>query len=105
MKYIKLHTFKDMNSLDVFTMAVKFSQQKGVSIDEMRKRVRVLDAIETNTDKVALVLEDADHKTLLEGLNEVQWSVSSKEVLTIIDEVINAKAPPAPVLPPEPVTE
>ena len=97
MKYIKLHSFNDTKAADVYTMAVKFSQQGGVSIDEMRKRVRVLDAIENNKDPVALLLEDADHATLAEALKVVPWSVSTKELLMIIDAALNAGAPPVVV--------
>jgi len=95
MKYVKLRVYSDVKSTDIFTMAVKFSPpNQGVSIEEMRRRVRVLDAFEANKDPVGITLEDADHETLVQALKSVPWTVSSKEVLTIVDDALDAKAPP-----------
>jgi hypothetical protein len=45
-----------------------------------------------------LIDKDADHEFLMKLISEFQFSVARPELLRIIDDVLNAKEPPAPIL-------
>lgn len=57
-------------------------------VDEMRRRCRILDALEkADTD---LHLEDADHAHLCELLKVFEFGVAHPELLAIIDGILDA---------------
>lgn len=68
------------------------SPSNAITIEEMRRRVRVMDAIdaalEASADK--LVLEEADHQMLKQAVSTFPFSVAHKDLLAILDDVVNA---------------
>lgn len=89
MKRITLRTGKH-NSIDVFKLVTENSPQRPFTVDEMRKRVKVvaeLDAAKGDT----LVLEDAEHDLLKKALQEFPWNRAEAELLRIIEDGIDAR--------------
>lgn len=63
-------------------------------IDEMRRRCRILDAVE-KAPVTGILIEDADHDHLVALLKDFDFGVAHAELLAIIDAILEAKAPPA----------
>ena len=60
---------------------------EGFSIDEMRRRIRVMDAIEkAGNDGKEIELEDHDYQTLVSAL-DIRWRLLSREIVEFVDYV------------------
>jgi hypothetical protein len=66
--------------------------QKGVEIDEMRKSIRVLDALAKSNG--VLELEDADWEHLKTKTLAMQWGVIDSRIVQFVDEVVMATESP-----------
>jgi len=66
--------------------------QKGVEIDEMRKSIRVLDALAKSNG--VLELEDADWEHLRLKTMTMQWGLIDGRIVEFVDEVCNATEKP-----------
>ena len=64
--------------------------KSGIGMDEMRRGVRVLDALDSANG--TLDLEDADYEHLLEKLRVMQWNVVDRRILTLVEDVEGADA-------------
>ena len=66
--------------------------QKGADIEEIRKGIRVLDAVDKadKSNANTLELEDADWEHLRDKTNAMQWAFVDRRVLEFIDAVIGA---------------
>lgn len=81
-----------ITSLSVLRLVAGNSPQRPLGIDEMRRRVRVLDALdECKPNSEFVLLEDEDAKALTSAIESFPWSAASKGLLTIIDDVLNAE--------------
>ena len=58
---------------------------QGLTIDEVRKGVRVLKACEAATDQ--LKLEDADYNYLLKKAKAFQWAKASENIVQFMDDL------------------
>lgn len=65
--------------------------QAGVTIDEMRKSVRILNILEDAKDNEDISLEDADYDLLKQKVEKFPYSSSSKTLLDFIDSILNAE--------------
>lgn len=63
----------------------------GVSVTDLRKRVRLLDAVDA-AENGFVRLEDADHEFLARLVNNFQFGLASRELLAVVDGILN----PAP---------
>jgi hypothetical protein len=93
MKLIPLRNFEGLKSFDVLKTVIERPPQ-GAGIEAIRAGCRVLDAL----DKAAggqLLLEDADHAVLAKAVTGFTFGAISKDLLTIIDDVLAARAPDA----------
>lgn len=72
---------------------VAASNPKGGDPAQMRKRVRILDAlsIAEKDGNREFQLEDADWEELKSALNSYPWGVNDSTLLAIIDAVMDAK--------------
>ena len=73
------------------------SPHKPLPVDEIRKRVRIIDALDGVTPENTngyFMLEDDDHKALVTAVNDFPWATASHTLLTIIDDVIGAETMP-----------
>jgi hypothetical protein len=62
--------------------------QKGADIEEMRRSIRVLDALEAADG--TLELEDADWQHLCQKVRAMQWAFIDKRIVQLIDSVLDA---------------
>jgi hypothetical protein len=60
--------------------------QGGIGLDEMRRSVRVLEALEHANG--TLELEDADFDHLKEKLQRFQWGIADRRILQLVDDVL-----------------
>lgn len=69
---------------------------RGIDLDEMRRRCRILNVLdEAKDDTDSVVLEDADFSVLEAAIKANQWGVADVDLLNTIDEVLASKAPDA----------
>ena len=100
MKQIKLRgesissTGERITSMSILRLVTTNSPGRAIGVEEMRKRVRVLDALDAvPRDADHVLLEDADADMLSQAIEQFPWSSASKSLLNIIDDV--TKAPQA----------
>jgi len=82
----------------VLKLVAENSPGKPISVDEMRKRVRILDALDAMGDTGRMHLEEAEYALLKEALQTFPWGQASRLVVNLIDDVDNAAE--AKVMPP-----
>ena len=61
----------------------------GLTLDEVRKGVRVLEALEASQD--VLRLEDTDYKLLLSKLDKFKFGLAHKNIIEFADDIKEAK--------------
>lgn len=93
MKFIPYREFQGIKTRDILAMVASQGGGNAVRADDMRKRVRILDALDRDEKGPGLVLEDADHAVLRSLVADFPFSGASRDLLTIIDDVLDAKAP------------
>jgi hypothetical protein len=62
--------------------------QAGLTIEEMRQSIRVLDALESANG--VLELEDADYQHLRSKLDAMQWVRVDRRIIQLVDDVAGA---------------
>jgi hypothetical protein len=62
--------------------------QKGADIEEMRRSIRVLDALDASDG--TLELEDADWQHLCQKVRAMQWAFVDRRIVQLIDSVLDA---------------
>lgn len=101
MKLVKMFDDHDRwKSKKALKEALNLSPQKALSLSDMRARCKVMDLIE-KTGGGDLVLEDADHKVLLDSVNAYPWAIADPALVKILDAVEYAEKAPAGMTPPE----
>jgi hypothetical protein len=88
MKTIKLIKGEAFNSRQMFTEILSLPAQ-GCSIADMRRRIKILDAIEGSQGD-ELRIEDADFELLKSIFNGTQFRIAHKNVLAIADTLESA---------------
>lgn len=89
MKSLSLRTFhigeQEVKYIDLLKTCLNQAPKEGLDPETMRKRIKVLDALEASTDK--LELEDAEAETLKACVAEMRWALLNKEILNLCDAV------------------
>lgn len=80
-------------SADIVRAVLERAGPNGLTCTEIHARVRVLRALDKATP-AGLLLEDGDHKTLLDALDAFRFGVASVELDQIITDIVEAKEPP-----------
>jgi len=62
----------------------------GMTLTQMRSRIRIIDAVEAAGETKPISLEDADFSTLVDAINSMSWRVADKKLLGIIDAILTA---------------
>jgi hypothetical protein len=93
MKTIPLRAGGAHPSKAVLTQVVSLSPEKAIGIDEMRRRCRILDALEKADDR--LLLEDADHEILRKAIESFPFQIAHRDILAVVDDVMAAATVPA----------
>lgn len=94
MKLIPLREFPGLTTAEIVKTVTERTQ--GALVSEIRARVRVQDAL-AKAPVDGFLLEDGDHKTLVDAVNAFPFGMANRDLLTIIDDILDAKEPPAPV--------
>lgn len=77
---------KMMDYKELMRLCVNNPPQGGYKIDDMRNRIRIVDAIaDSKNGKVEL--EDSDVKVLKECVKSMAWSVLEQGIIDFVDEV------------------
>lgn len=83
----------DYRSLIEQAIRVPLDRQGGATIDEMRRGIRVLDALDTAQDHV-LVLEDADWQHLKTKVEHMPWAMVDRRFIQFHDDIMEATDAP-----------
>lgn len=97
MKTIPIRTFGErdqkgapVTSLTLLRMALDAPSREGLTMEDIRKRMRIHDAIEAvNEPAVALSLEDADFAVLMGVWRATPWATPNR-ALVAVDDDLNA---------------
>jgi len=104
MKRIALLSLHDDRSPDPTLMDVSYRQlvetavripldrQAGATIDEMRKGIRVLDALDQAQG--VLELEDADWEFLKQKIEKMPWAMVDRRFIQFYDDIMSATEAP-----------
>ena len=65
---------------------------QGFTIEQIRSHLRLIEVLEHGKG-AAVLLEDADHAVLARAVQGASWAAADADLLAIIDDVLNAKAP------------
>jgi hypothetical protein len=94
MKTIPMKTLSDEGMPDIVYVQVlrevmrrPADPQKGADIAEMRKSIRVLDALDASNG--TLELEDADYEHLKTKILNMPWNVIDRRIVQLVDDVCN----------------
>ncbi|HYW88805.1 MAG TPA: hypothetical protein VFB50_13610 [Chloroflexota bacterium] len=79
----------DYRELVEQVVRVPLNRQTGATIDEMRRSIRVLDALEAAEQDV-LTLEDSDWQILKEKVEAFPWGMVDRRLLEFYDDVTSA---------------
>lgn len=93
MKIITLRAGGAHPSKPVLMQVVSLSPAASIGIDEMRRRCRILDALEKADDR--LLLEDADHEILRKAIESFPFQIAHRDILAVVDDVMAAATVPA----------
>jgi hypothetical protein len=95
MKLVPLRESPGLKTTEIIRTVIERPSGNGAGVSELRARCRVLDALDKPPPCVAsLILEDADHATLAKAVNGFQFGIATKELLAIVDDILEAKEPP-----------
>ena len=83
----------DYRSMIEQAVRVPLDRQNGATIDEMRKGIRVLDALDASKDDV-LSLEDADWQHLKDKVEKMPWAMVDRRFITFHDDIVGATEAP-----------
>ena len=116
MKSIKLKVAKEdiggrptfMTTYDLLKSAINNPEQGGFNVDEMMKRLRILEELEKHKEKFSikegeftddklqledtLQLEDSDFDKLKDLFGQVKWGIVSRFIIDLHNELKNAPA-------------
>lgn len=102
MKYVKYEEHDGMFTKEFILACLQSGgPNNAVTYDEGHKRERIWDAYDNNKDPCGLQLEDADHEVLKTLVKRYQFPRMTRAVLALCRNILDAGAPPAPLLPPK----
>jgi hypothetical protein len=91
MKTIPLRESPGLKTVEIIKAVLERPAQ-GAALSELRARCRVLDALDkAPPGATRMYLEDADHDTLVRAVNTFVFGLASKELLAIVDDILEAK--------------
>jgi len=69
---------------------VPLDRQSGATIDEMRRSIRVLDALDATSPSGVLELEDADWEFLKQKVEKMPWGIVDRRIVRFNDDIMEA---------------
>lgn len=91
MKSIEQKTLGEFSTAKLIKQVCETSIN-GMNLTQMRSRIRVLDALDAAGDK-PIELEDSDFNTVTEAINGMPWALANRDLLAVIDGILNSKKP------------
>ena len=76
---------QEVRHVDLLKNALNSAPKEGFVPEEMRKRLKVLDKLETAGTSVDL--EDAEAETLKSAMADMKWALLNKDILDLCDAV------------------
>ena len=76
---------------DLCLICIRTPKKEGFSVEEMRKRFRIIDALEGASKVATINLEDQDAAFLKEVMAEFKWSNMHKDIIELTDHVSDLK--------------
>jgi hypothetical protein len=80
----------DYRSVIEQAVRIPLDRTAGASIDEMRKSIRVLDALDATNGDDVLTLEDADWDFLKTKVERMPWAMVDRRFVEFYDDIMNA---------------
>jgi hypothetical protein len=77
------------STADLVRVCVNDPGQAGLKIDDIRSRMRLLDAVEKAGDGPFISFEDADAKTVQKCVGGMSWRVVRADLVEFCDAVAN----------------
>lgn len=88
----KEHVSKNATYADLALLCVRVPKEGGFGVEEMRKRFRIIDALDGIGDTANVKLEDQDADLLKEICKEFKWSAMHKDIIAFTDCMGDLKA-------------
>jgi hypothetical protein len=85
MKTVQLLETETVKAKDVLRIVMENPQQQGANVEQIRRRCKVLDALDKVAPDSALALEDADFDFMVTTLKTFSFSAATKDLLTVLD--------------------
>lgn len=87
---------EQLSSLAILRMVTTSAPGRALPIDEIRRRVRILDQLdELPVNAEYLLLEDEDARILTTAIEGFPWAAASRGLLSVIDDVLTPETVPA----------
>lgn len=86
---LKLNEDKEATYKDLILFCVNAPKQGGFSIQEIRQRLKITDAVEASDDM--LQLEDTEAQALEEIIAEFKWGSVHKDIVQFVEDIQNMK--------------
>jgi len=80
---------QDITYKDFITTCVNQIPKDGMGVIEMKKRLRIIDAVESVDDDNKIGLEDEDWVVLKQCVNSMSWAIVSKDIVEFVEYVEN----------------
>ena len=94
MKTIALNKSSDLSTRLIIETVCKSGGTQGVKFEEMRRRIRIMDALDDAPETAkSFDLEDADWSALKELAKAHQWGIATKELLSLLEGIIEPAEP------------
>lgn len=84
MRTIKNDSFNGTDYKELIKISINNVPNEGFTVDEMRKRIRILDSMDKQGD---MEFEDADFEIVKQCVNEQRWIKLDKDILTFVDAI------------------
>ena len=86
----QINLAKDVQAYsDLIRICVATPGQEGMDLDTMRRRLRILDAVEKSTDTISI--EDSDMDILKACVAAMRWNVVHAEIVKFADCILEDK--------------
>ncbi len=96
MKLLVLRKFEGgITSIDMIVGCMRHPP-KGADLFEIRRRLKVMDAVEAARGKESVILEDADFVVLEEAFRTQIFTLVSADIVQVADDIAGAQKPTKP---------